>query len=126
MVVPTASWLKLWRNSLDHLGSKRRGWSGCSATMTNIAFRLRLCSNPNRFASWFSWKARKSSSTTTEIEAVSRLEALPLLMDLTHHSYVLEAPASGRKTSATAGGCCRRPQLIASSVPGDWSTWSRR
>jgi hypothetical protein len=36
-------------------------------------------------------ESREASANATVIEEVPRVEAVPLLMSLTHHSYVLEA-----------------------------------
>ena len=91
MVVPTASWLKLWRNSLDHLGRQAEGLERVFSDDDKYRLPLETVFEPEPIRKLVFLEGQEVSSTTTEIEPVSRLEALPLLMDLTHHSYLLEA-----------------------------------
>lgn len=91
MVVPTASWLKLWRSSLDHLGRQAEGLQRVFSDDDKYRLPLATVFEPEPIRKLVFLEGHGVSSTTTEIEAVSRLEALPLLMDLTHHSYLLEA-----------------------------------
>ena len=46
MVIPSAPWLKLWRNSLEHLGKREKGWNEYSLRTTNIACRSRNTPSP--------------------------------------------------------------------------------
>lgn len=91
MVVPTASWLKLWRSSLDHLGRQAEGLERVFSDDDKYRLPLETVFEPEPICKLVFLEGQQVSSTTTEIEPVSRLEALPLLMNLTHHSYLLEA-----------------------------------
>ena len=91
MVVPTASWLKLWRNSLDHLGRQAEGLERVFSDDDKYRLPLETVFEPEPIRKLVFLEGQEVSSTTTEIEPVSRLEALPLLMNLTHQSYLLEA-----------------------------------
>jgi hypothetical protein len=91
MVIPTASWLKLWRSSLDHLGRQAEGLERVFSDDEKYRLPLETVFDPEPIRKLVFLEGHEISSTTTEIEAVPRLEALPLLMDLTHHSYLLEA-----------------------------------
>jgi hypothetical protein len=91
MVVPTASWLKLWRNSLDHLGKQADGLERVFSDDEKYRLPLSTVFEPEPIRKLVFLEGDEVSVANPEIEAVSRLEALPLLMNLTHHSYLLEA-----------------------------------
>ena len=91
MVIPTASWLKLWRSSLDHLGRQAEGLQRVFSDDDKYRLPLETVFEPEPIRKLVFLEGQEVSSSTTEIEPVSRLEALPLLMDLTHHSYLLAA-----------------------------------
>jgi hypothetical protein len=91
MAVPTAPWLKLWRNSLENLG---RGAEGLDRVFSeDDKYRLPLAPTltPEPISKLVFLEGNDASSVTTEIEEVPRVQAVPLLMDLTHHSYLLQA-----------------------------------
>jgi hypothetical protein len=90
MVIPTAHWLKLWRNSLENLG---RGADGLDRVFSeDDKYRLPLTAalTPEPIIKLVFLEGNDVSSVTTEIEEVPRVQAVPLLMNLTHHSYLLE------------------------------------
>jgi dephospho-CoA kinase len=91
MVIPTASWLKLWRSSLDHLGRQAEGLDRVFSDDDKYRLPLETVFEPEPIRKLVFLEGQEIPSTTTKIETVSHLEALPLLMDLTHHSYLLEA-----------------------------------
>jgi hypothetical protein len=91
MVIPTAPWLKLWRNSLENLG---RGADGLDRVFSeDDKYRLPLDPTwtPEPIFKLVFLEGNDLSSVTTEIEELPRVQAVPLLMNLTHHSYLLEA-----------------------------------
>jgi hypothetical protein len=91
MVIPTAPWLKLWRNSLENLG---RGAEGLVRVFSeDDKYRLPLAPTltPAPIFKLVFLEGNDVSSVTTEIEEMPRVQAVPLLMNLTHHSYLLEA-----------------------------------
>jgi hypothetical protein len=91
MVIPTAPWLKLWRNSLENLG---RGAEGLDRVFSeDDKYRLPLAPTltPAPIIKLVFLEGNEVSSVTTEIEEMPRVQAVPLLMNLTHHSYLLEA-----------------------------------
>ena len=88
---PTAPWLKLWRNSLDHLGRQAEGLERVFSDDDKYRLPLATVLTPEPIRKLVFLEGHEVSSTTTEIEEVPRLEAIPLLMNLTHHSYLLEA-----------------------------------
>jgi hypothetical protein len=91
MVVPTAAWLKLWRNSLDHLGKQADGLERVFSDEDKYRLPLATGSDPEPIRKLVFLESSGVSTTTPELESVSRIEALPLLMNLTHHAFLLEA-----------------------------------
>ena len=91
MVIPTAPWLKLWRNSLEHLGREAEGLDRVFSDDDKYRLPLAPVFEPEPILRLVFLDGNEVSSTTTEIEEVPRVEAVPLLMNLTHHSYLLEA-----------------------------------
>ena len=90
------------------------GCNECSARTTNIAFRSPVALRPNRSAQLiFLETQRKSLPVPPEMEEVSAVEAIPLLMNLTHQAYLLQATGQLReKFSALRPGVSRRPGRI--------------
>jgi hypothetical protein len=90
MVIPTAPWLKLWRNSLENLGRQAEGLDRVFSD--DDKYRLPLATELEPEPIWkVVFLDEEASSSTTEIKELSRFEAVPLLMNLTHHAYLLEA-----------------------------------
>ena len=98
MVVPTASWLKLWRNSLDHLGRQADGLERVFSDDEKYRLPLSTVFEPEPIRKLVFLEGDEVSVGNPEIEAVSPLEALPLLMNLTHHYYLLEATGQREET----------------------------
>jgi hypothetical protein len=91
MVIPTAPWLKLWRNSLENLGRQAHGLERVFSEDDKYRLPLATALQPEPIFKLVFLEGHEGSSTAIEMEEVSRLEALPLLMNLTHHAYLLEA-----------------------------------
>jgi hypothetical protein len=92
MVIPTAPWLKLWRNSLESLGKQTEGLERVFSD--DDKYRLPLldtrASEPIRTLMFLEGDAA-SSAATLQIEPVSPVETVPLLMNLIHQAYLLQA-----------------------------------
>ncbi|MGA3226019.1 MAG: hypothetical protein ABSC65_19785 [Acidobacteriaceae bacterium] len=91
MVIPTAPWLKLWRNSLENLGRQAEGLDRVFSDDDKYRLPLAPVLQPEPICKVVFLESREASANATVIEEVPRVEAVPLLMSLTHHSYVLEA-----------------------------------
>ena len=91
MVIPTAPWLKLWRNSLENLGREAEGLDRVFSDDDKYRLPLAPVLQPEPIRKVVFLEGNEVSSTATVIEEVPRVEAVPLLMSLTHHSYLLEA-----------------------------------
>jgi hypothetical protein len=91
MVIPTAPWLKLWRNSLENLGRQAEGLDRVFSDDDKYRLPLAPVLQPEPICKVVFLEDREGSANATVIEEVPRVEAVPLLMNLTHHSYVLEA-----------------------------------
>ena len=91
MVIPTAPWLKLWRNSLENLGRGAKGLDRVFSDDDKYRLPLAPVFEPEPIIKLVFLEDNEVSPATTEIEEVPRVEAVPLLMNLTHHSYLLEA-----------------------------------
>jgi hypothetical protein len=103
MVVPTAAWLKLWRNSLDHLGRQADGLERVFSEEDKYRLPLATSSEPEPIRKLVFLEASEVPTTQPEVELVSRLEALPLLMNLTHHAYLLEATGQRQENFLRCG-----------------------
>jgi hypothetical protein len=90
MVIPTAPWLKLWRNSLESLGREVEGLDRVFSEDDKYRMPLAPMLTPEPISKLVFLEANDISSVTTQIEEVPRAQAIPLLMNLTHHSYLLE------------------------------------
>ena len=103
MVIPTAPWLKLWRNSLENLG---RGAEGLDRVFSeDDKYRLPLAPTltPEPICKLVFLEGNDVSAVTTEIEEVPRVQAVPLLMNLTHHAYLLEATGQQKENFLRCG-----------------------
>jgi hypothetical protein len=90
MVIPTAPWLKLWRNSLESLGREVEGLDRVFSEDDKYRMPLAPILTSEPISKLVFLEANDISSVTTQIEEVPRVQAIPLLMNLTHHSYLLE------------------------------------
>jgi hypothetical protein len=91
MVIPTAPWLKLWRTSLENLGRKAEGLDRVFTDDDKYRLPLAPVLTPEPILRLVFLEGNEIAPTTIEIEEVPRVHAVPLLMNLTHHSYLLEA-----------------------------------
>jgi hypothetical protein len=91
MVIPTAPWLKLWRNSLENLGRQADGLDRIFTEDDKYRLPLVPVLTPEPILGLVFLEGNDISSATTQIEEVPRVQAIPSLMNLTHHSYLLEA-----------------------------------
>ena len=103
MVVPTAPWLKLWRDSLQHLGEQAEGLQRVFSE--DDKYRLPLVSGlaPEPIRKLIFLENTEDPSTTPRIEDVSAIEAISSLMNLTHQAYLLEATGQRQKSFLLCG-----------------------
>ena len=89
MVIPTAPWLKLWRDSLANLGRDTAGLE--RVFCEDDKYRLPI----DGVMPWQRIHTlmflEETPSAAVSMEAVSAVEAVPMLMSLIHNAYVLEA-----------------------------------
>ncbi len=104
MVIPSAPWLKLWRTSLQHLGKQADGLQQVFSEDDKYRLPLAsgLASEPIRKLIFL--EQTEESSSAIEMEEVSAVEAIPLLMNLTHQAYLLQATGQLEKSFL----CCGR------------------
>jgi hypothetical protein len=91
MVIPTAPWLKLWRNSLESLGRGAEGLDRVFSDDDKYRLPLAPALTPEPISKLVFLEADDLAAVITQIEELSRVQAVPLLMNLTHHAYLLEA-----------------------------------
>jgi hypothetical protein len=91
MVIPTAPWLKLWRNSLEHLGKKVQGLDRVFSEDDKYRLPLADTLRPEPIGRLVFLETNPIEGSATEMQKLSTVEAVPLLMDLTHQAYVLQA-----------------------------------
>jgi hypothetical protein len=89
MVIPAAPWVKLWRNSLQHLGRPAEGLERVFSEDDKYRWPLESPLNPEPIGTLIFLEFEDRSEPT--IQELSPLEAIPLLMDLTHQAYLLQA-----------------------------------
>lgn len=89
MVIPAAPWLKLWRNSLQILGRQADGLERVFSEDDKYRLPLQDVLHPEPIRKLIFLESEEGS--VTEIQEVTAIEAIPLLMNLTHQAYVLEA-----------------------------------
>ena len=90
MVAPTAPWLKLWRRSLEHLGQPADALARVFSEDDKYRLPLGQTTTPLPLRTLM-FLAHDAAARTVTIEAVSAFEAVPLLMNLTHQAYLLQA-----------------------------------
>jgi hypothetical protein len=88
MVIPVAPWLKLWRNSLEMLGSATDGLERVFSEDDKYRLPLEgpLAREPIHKIVFLD----STGHSAPQLEEVTAIEAIPLLMNLTHQAYVLE------------------------------------
>jgi hypothetical protein len=91
MVIPAAPWLKLWRNSLDHLGRRVQGLERVFSEDDKYRLPLANTLSPEPIGRLVFLETNPNQASATEMQELSAVEAIPLLMDLTHQAYVLQA-----------------------------------
>lgn len=89
MVIPNAPWLKLWRNSLENLGRPAEGLARVFSDDDKYRLPLAPALQPEPIRTLMFLET--GDAAETRIEEVSPAAAIPLLMNLTHHAYLLEA-----------------------------------
>jgi hypothetical protein len=89
IVIPTAPWLKLWRNSLQNLGRQAEGLERVFSEDDKYRLPLTTVAEPEPIRTLIF--LGEESCSAIKIEPVSPVEAVPLLMNLTHQAYLLQA-----------------------------------
>jgi hypothetical protein len=103
LVIPSTPWLKLWRNSLQNLGRQAEGLERVLSEHDKYRLPLEAASKREPIRKLVFLEAREESSSAIRIEEVPRVKAFPLLMNLTHHAYVLEATGQMQETFLRCG-----------------------
>jgi hypothetical protein len=103
MVIPTAPWLKLWRDSLQHLGEQPEGLQRVFSEDDKYRFPLATGIAPEPIRKLIFLENTEDPSTLPRIEDVSAVEAIPSLMNLTHQAYLLEATGQRPKSFLLCG-----------------------
>jgi hypothetical protein len=94
MVIPAAPWLKLWRNSLETLGRPAEGLQRVFSQDDKYRLPLDSPLHPKPIRTLVFLDSDDDSAfggSAARLEEVSAVEAIPSLMELTHHAYVLQA-----------------------------------
>lgn len=109
-VAPAAPWLKLWRNSLDHLGTPAEGLERVFSD--DDKYRLPLEQSGidekertplHRLVFLERRETSEGAAVSPEIQEISRLEAIPMLMNLTHHSWLIDATGQRKESFLRCG-----------------------
>ena len=112
MVIPTAPWLKLWRSSLESLGQS-------ADTLARVfseddKFRLPLNAMlPPQPLRMLIFLESDTSAGEIQIEEMPALEAIPLLMNLTHQAYVLQATGQREESFLRCSQVCSQAKAFA-------------
>jgi hypothetical protein len=103
MVTPVAPWLKLWRSSLYHLGRNEDGLERVFSDEDKYRLPLAAGAESQPIRSVVFLTPADPSVLVTVIEEISRPEAVPLLMNLTHQAYLLEATGQREESFLRCG-----------------------
>jgi hypothetical protein len=103
MVTPVAPWLKLWRNSLKHLGRNEDGLQRVFSEEDKYRVPLVAEAEAKPIRSVVFLAPPDPSTLVTAIEEITRPEAVPLLMNLTHQAYLLEATGQREESFLRCG-----------------------
>ncbi len=98
MVIPTAPWLKLWRDSLHHLGEQADDLQRVFSEDDKYRFPVAAGLAPEPIRKLVFLENTEDPSTIPRIEDVSAIEAIPSLMNLTHQAYLSEATGQRQKS----------------------------
>jgi len=103
MVIPTAPWLKLWRNSLENLGRPADGLERVFSEDDKYRLPLPSGLTPEPIRTLMFLEDGEKSSPAINFEEVSAVEAVPLLMNLTHSAYLLQATGQRQESFLRCG-----------------------
>ncbi|HEV2273859.1 MAG TPA: hypothetical protein VGR96_06815 [Acidobacteriaceae bacterium] len=129
-VIPVAPWLKLWRTALTHLGHPAEGLarifsdddkyrlpldSAGAAVSGEMRKRypigkLVILGKPNL-------ASEDSPTTHSRIEELTPIRALPMLMNLTHHAFLLEAMGRREQNFVACGRVLSQAQAFQLTRP---------
>lgn len=101
MVIPTAPWLKLWRNSLENLGRPADGLERVFSEDDKYRLPLPSVRTPEPIRTLMFLEDGESPGI--RFEEVSAVEAVPLLMNLTHSAYLLQATGQREESFLRCG-----------------------
>lgn len=126
-VIPVAGWLKLWNQSLEHLGEsadeRHRVFS------TDDKFRVFLPPSddiPRQLSRVVFLEKNADPATAPELSSLSLPEGVAALMDMTYAVYI--PTLTGRRPAlfATCAGLLRQAQPFRLAVPGRLIARTRR
>ena len=103
MVIPTAPWLKLWRNSLESMGRPADGLERVFSDDDKYRLPLPSGQTPEPIRTLIFLEDGEISSPEIRLEEVSAVEAVPLLMNLTHSAYLLQATGQREESFLRCG-----------------------
>lgn len=103
MVTPVAPWLKLWRSSLHTLGRDEIGLERVFSAEDKFRLPLTSAADPQPIRALIFLDSEDKATKVTVMEEISRPEAIPLLMNLTHQAYVLEATGQRQQSFLRCG-----------------------
>jgi hypothetical protein len=103
MVTPVAPWLKLWRNSLENLGRSENGLERVFSDEDKYRVPLAPGAEPQPIRTVIFLGPPDPSTLVTAIEEISPPEAIPLLMNLTHQAYLLQATGQREESFRRCG-----------------------
>ena len=98
LVTPSTPWLKLWRNSLQNLGRQAEGLERVLSEHDKYRLPLEAAWKREPIRKLVFLESNEESSSAIRMEEVPRVKAVPLLMNLTHQAYVLEATGQLQET----------------------------
>ena len=98
LVTPSTPWLKLWRNSLQNLGRQAEGLERVLSEHDKYRLPLEVAWKREPIRKLVFLESNEESSSAIRMEEVPRVKAVPLLMNLTHQAYVLEATGQLQET----------------------------
>src|SRR3984957_4233788 len=101
--IPSAAWLKLWRNSLQHLGRQAEGLERVFTEDDKYRLPLETTGKREPIRKLVFLEGNEESSSSIRMEEVPPVKALPSLMNLTHQAYVLEATGQRQENFLRCG-----------------------
>ncbi len=103
LVIPSTPWLKLWRNSLQNLGRPVEGLERVLSEHDKYRLPLEAASKREPIRKLVFLERNEDASSPIRLEEVPRVKAVPMLMNLAHHAYVLEATGQMQETFLRCG-----------------------